>query len=72
MAFGSGSTLSSARPIGSMRSAGMMLLGKHAGPPPFAAQFPVSRGSRMEINRLLLSRVCEKFPSRSSAVGILR
>ena len=40
MAFGNGNTLSSALPIGSMRLAGMMLLGKHAGPPPLRRTVP--------------------------------
>ena len=47
VAFGIGNRFSSAWPFGSIRLAGMMLPGKHAGPPLVVEQFPVSSGSRM-------------------------
>jgi len=49
---------------------GITLPGKHPGPPVVTLQAPVDSGSLMNINRPLTSKVCEKSPARSRAVGI--
>ena len=61
---------SSASAFGSSRFVGMMLPGKQPGPPVVTLHAPLDSGSLMNISRPLASKVCEKLPVRSSAVGI--
>jgi hypothetical protein len=68
--FGSGIMFSSASAFGSSRFVGMMLPAKHPGPPVVTLHAPLESGSLINISRPLASKVCEKSPLRSSAVGM--
>ena len=60
--FGAAKIFRMACPAGLIRAAGMMLPGNSA----------LLSGSRMVMRRLFRSTDCEKFPSRSRAVGMVR
>ena len=55
-----------------MRLAGMMLPGKHAGPPAAALQAPVASGSLMKMSWPAAFSVCEKSPRISASVGMVQ